>query len=94
MDEFLHVWNKVYGTGKFLPNPLSARHSSLRAGALVRGGTHRLTPSDNDLYHALEMLNFFSGSRMIPGFVRKIPKNEIDNYIFTNTVRYLEGYYQ
>jgi RHS repeat-associated protein len=70
-DEFMHVWNKMHGSGAYLPPEAASVHRFLANRVAELGDTELLGVPLNMAYHKLELLNFLQARRGqgLPSFV-------------------------
>jgi hypothetical protein len=76
IDEYAHIWNNVMGRGQHLDEMLGPMHTHLGNEAL-RKGTANLLPSDNLLFHRLELKNLLESGTKLPDFFEGVTEQMI-----------------
>jgi hypothetical protein len=86
LDEFAHVFGGAQGKGRFLPDQYRELHERLWEQVQILGNTADLGDDINMLYHQFELWNFIRSGKKIPGFMLRIPKEDIQCFLTRQTV--------
>lgn len=86
-DEYLHAWNQHFGRGKFLDPKAAAEHQAFGRAAM-QSGTRSLGSNQNVAFHKLEALNFIQSGHHAPGFVWRVPMEELRRFAFAWQVHF------